>query len=133
MDPKKFIQPKEITIDGTRFVISKIPAVQAQQIYGALMKESKDDGDVAMTYLSEETSLALASYCAVVIGDEGSSEWRPLDSVNQINMACGNIEKLIKLEAAAIRYNFGFLFNGTLQEVLEVLRDAPQPDTSAQP
>ena len=132
MDPKKFIEPKEIEIDGGRFVISKIPAVQAQQIYGAIMKESKDDGDVAMTYLSMETGIALLSYAAVVTADGGSDGWTVLDDENQINFACKTIEMLIKLEAAMIRYNFSFLFDGTLQEVLGVLRDS-NPDTSEQP
>ena len=45
MDPKKFIEPKEIEIDESKYVISKIPAVQAQQVYRSIMKEAKDDGD----------------------------------------------------------------------------------------
>ena len=132
MDPKKFIEPKEIEIDGARYVISRIPAVQAQQIYGAIMRETNADGDVAMTYLSEETSLALLSYSAYVTGSEGDDAWSPLEDANQINFACPKIDFLIKLEAAMIRYNFGFLFDGTLQEVLGVLRDE-NPDTSEQP
>lgn len=120
MDPKKFIEPKEIEIDGRKYVISKIPAIQAQQIYGAVMRESKDDGDVAMTYLTTETAVALLSYSALADGDV----WTALDDPNQVNFACPRIENLIKLEAAMIRYNFGFLFDGTLQEVLGVLRDS---------
>ena len=128
MDPKKFIEPKEMEIDGSKYVISKIPAIQAQQVYRSIMQESKEDGDIAMTYLTEPTAVELLSYSAVVDGEE----WTVLDSTNQINIACPRIEKLIKLEAAMIRYNFGFLFDGTLQEVLGVLRDE-NPDTSEQP
>ena len=120
MDPKKFIEPKEIDIDGGKYVISRIPAVQAQGIYRSIMKESKDDGDIAMTYLTAETAVELLSYAASVVGEE----WTALDSEGQINFACPKIERLIKLEAAMIRYNFGFLFDGTLQEVLELLRDS---------
>ena len=47
-----------------------------------------------------------------------------LDGRDKINIACGDIEKLIKLEAAMIRYNFSFLFDGVLQDVLEVLRSS---------
>ena len=119
MEPKKFIEPKEIDIDGGKFIISKIPAIQAQQVYRAVMRESKEDGDIAMTYLTEETAIALLSYSAVVNGED----WTALDSANQINVACSKLEQLIKLEAAMIRYNFSFLFDGTLQEVLGVLRD----------
>lgn len=126
MDPKKFIEPKEIEIDGANFVISKIPAIQAQQIYGSVMNESKDDGDIAMTYLSPETALALLSYAAAVTSDGGADGWTALDGENQINFSCKEISTLIKLEAAMIRYNFGFLFDGTLQEVLGVLRDISQ-------
>lgn len=124
MNPKNFLEAKELEIDGTKFIISKIPAIQAQQVYRAIMKESKDDGDIAMTYLTEETGIALLSYAAKVEGEDDKAEWTVLDSGQQINYACSSLEKLIKLEAAMIRYNFGFLFDGTLQEVLGVLRDS---------
>ena len=120
MDPKKFIEPKEIEIDGKKFIISKIPAIQAQQVYRNIMHEAKDDGDIAMTYLTEPTATELLSYSAVSDGEE----WTALDSVQQINFSTQTIDILIKLEAAMIRYNFSFLFDGTLQSVLEVLRDS---------
>ena len=123
MEPKKFIEPKEIEIDKKRFVISKIPAIQAQQIYRAIMQECKDEGDVGMTYLTEDTSVALLGYSAIVDGSEGTDNWTALEGPAQINLATERVETLIKLEAAMIRYNFSFLFDGTLQEVLEVLRD----------
>lgn len=123
MDPKKFIEPKETEIDGIKFIISKIPAIQAQQIYREIMKQTKEDGDIAMTYLTEEPTIELLSYSASVGGDDSNPTWTVLDSENQINFACGKVETLIKLEAAMIRYNFGFLFDGTLPSVLEVLRD----------
>ena len=56
MELKKFLEPKEIEIKGTNYIISKIPAIQAQQIYGAIMRECKDEGDIGMTYISEETA-----------------------------------------------------------------------------
>ena len=121
MDPKKFIEPKEVEIDGSKYIISKIPAIQAQQVYRNIMHESKDDGDIAMTYLTEDTVVELLSYAAAVDGED----WTGLDNNNAINFWCKKVEQLIKLEAAMIRYNFGFLFDGTLQEVLEVLRDSP--------
>ena len=121
MEPKNFLEPKEIEIDKKKFVISKIPAIQAQQVYRSIMQEAKDDGDVAMTYLSVPTALSLLSYSAVV--DE-ENDWTVLESENQVNIACPKLATLIKLEAAMIRYNFSFLFDGTLQEVLGVLRDS---------
>ena len=124
MEPKKFIEPKLVEIGGKHFVISKIPAVQAQQVYGKIMKECKDDGDVAMTYLSEETGLELLAFAAFDAAGEGNSDaWLSLDSVNALNTYCSNIKNLIDLQAAMIRYNFSFLFDGNLQKVLGVLRD----------
>jgi hypothetical protein len=122
MDAKQFLEPKEIEIDGMKFIISKIPAIQSQQVYRAIMQEAKNDGDIAMTYLTIPTVMALLSYAATVDGDE----WLPLENENRINVSCSKLATLIKLEAAMIRYNFGFLFDGTLQEVLGVLRDSQQ-------
>lgn len=124
MDPKKFLKTKEIVIDDDKFIISKIPAVQAQEIYRLIMKESQDDGDIAMTYLTTETMLQLVAYSAAVDGED----WVSLDDVDKINFYCKEILTLVRLEAAMIRYNFNFLFDGSLQKVLEVLRDS-NPDT----
>lgn len=118
MDNTKFLEPKEIEIDGAKFIISKMPAIQAQQAYGAIMRECKDEGDIGMTYLSEQTVVDILKYAA--LKDEDSVE--VLEDIDKINFACPNVSMLIKLEAAMIRYNFGFLFNGTLPKVLETLR-----------
>ena len=119
MDPKKFLEPKEIEIDGAKFVISKIPAIQAQEVYRLIMKESKDDGDIAMTYLTQETVMLLLAWAASADGEV----WSELDTIDKVNFCCPNLMTLIKLEAAMIRYNFAFLFDGSLQKVLGVLRD----------
>ena len=118
MDNTRFLEPKEIEIDGAKFIISKMPAIQAQQAYGAIMRECKDEGDIGMTYLSEQTVVDILKYAA--LKDEDSVE--VLEDIDKINFACPNVSMLIKLEAAMIRYNFGFLFNGTLPKVLETLR-----------
>ena len=118
MDNTKFLEPKEIEIEGAKFIISKMPAIQAQQAYGAIMRECKDEGDIGMTYLSEPTVEALLKYAA--LKDEDSVE--VLEDVDKINFACPKVSMLLKLEAAMIRYNFSFLFDGTLPKVLETLR-----------
>lgn len=122
MDPKKFKDPKSVEIGGDKYIISKIPAIQAQQVYGAIMKECKDDGDIAMTYLSTETTLMLLGYAAHDVGGNGPDGWMPFNDEGDVNVAFSSQENLMKLEAEMIRYNFGFLSNGSLQEVLEVLR-----------
>lgn len=119
MDVSNFLEKKEITIkDGGRFMLSKIPAIQAQEIYGDIMRECKEDGDIAMTYLSRPVVGKLLAYAAVPNG-EG---WKALESEEDINVACPSMGTLIQLEAEMIRYNFGFLFDGSLQKVLGVLR-----------
>ncbi|MBO6031930.1 MAG: hypothetical protein J6Q22_10855 [Prevotella sp.] len=124
MEPSKFIEPKRIKIGDNQFVISKIPAIQAQQVYGAIMRECKDDGDVAMTYLSAETGLLLLGYAAFDRDEDGKDENLVVLNTNEaINAYCHDVTTLINLEAAMIRYNFGFLFDGSLQKVLGVLRD----------
>lgn len=126
MNPKDFIEPKEVEINHKRYVISKIPAIQAQMIYRSIMQECKDEGDLGMTYLTETTSIALLSYAANIIGGGESDDWVVLNSSRAINVAFENVEDLITLEAMMIRYNFGFLFDGTLQKLLGVLRDQVQ-------
>lgn len=123
MEVSKFLEKKETEIDGTLFLISKMPAIQGQQAYGAVMKETKDDGDIAMTYLTIETGLKLLEFAAYKDGEE----WYPLDTVEAINTACETILKLQKLEAAMIRYNFGFLFDGSLQNLLEEFKRDETP------
>ena len=119
MEPGKFIQPKEIEIEGTKYLISKIPAIRAQQVYRGIMQASATDGDIALTYLPEDVALGLLEFVAVVEGDEKTA----LDSADKVNFYIPQVEELIKLEAAMIRYNFGFLFDGSLQKVLEALRE----------
>ena len=80
---------------------------------------------LAMTYLSVETALMLLAYAAYKDGED----WYPLDSVEAINTACETVHKLQKLEAAMIRYNFGFLFDGSLQKLLEVFKQDETPAT----
>lgn len=121
MDVKKFLEPKGLEINGVEYIISKMPAVQAQQVYGAIMKECKEEGDIGMTYLSTPTVVSLLSYAARKFGDE---EYKVMDSEENVNFCCDNVTTLIQLEAAMIRYNFGFLFDGTLPKVLGVLRDS---------
>lgn len=118
MDVNNFLEKQEIEIEGSKYLISKIPAIQGQQIYGAVMKEGLSSGNIGMTYLSLETGLKLLSYAAYLDGDT----WVAIEDEFTANVACDSIQKLIKLEAAMIRYNFGFLFDGTLQKVLEELR-----------
>lgn len=126
MDVENFIEKKEVTIDGTKFLISKIPALQSQQIYGLIMKEVREYGDVAMTYLSRDTTIQMLAYTAYFDG----AIWLTLDEEYRINDSCKKVDTLIALQASMIQYNYGFLFDGGLQRVLADLRG--ERDTSAQ-
>lgn len=118
MEPDTFLDKKEIELEGVKFMISKIPAIQSQKVYGEIMKEAKSDGDIAMTYLSPDTAKDLLAYTAYFDG----ANWLSLDQDYRINDSCKNLEVLMKLQAAMIQYNYGFLFDGGLQKVLAALR-----------
>ena len=80
MDPKKFKDPKGVEIGGNKYILSHIPAIQAQQVYGEIMKECKDDGDITMTYLSTETTLNLLGYAAHDVSGSGPDGWMPFNA-----------------------------------------------------
>ena len=118
MDIEKFIEKEEIKIGGKRFVISKIPAIQAQAIYGEIVRSTTDVGDIGMTFLPTELATRILAFAAFY--DENI--WVTLEDEFQIDKVFSNLLDLIELEAAMIRKNFGFLFDGKLQKVLEELR-----------
>lgn len=117
MDYNSFIDPEETTIGGTKFTISRIPAIQAQKIYGDIMRSITDIGDIGMTFLPDTVSRAILSYTA--FNDEGT--WFALDQDQRMDRAFKDVQTLIKLEVAMIRKNFGFLFTGLLQDLLAEL------------
>lgn len=127
MTVDEFIEVEDLTIDGGKFRISRIPAVQAKAIYGGIMRATDDVGDVGMTFLPIELSKQLLSFAAYFEDDM----WLALDSEDRINSAFPLLENLIKLETAMIKKNFGFLFNGGLRKVLVELRGKKE-DTSKQ-
>ena len=117
MDVNNFLEKKEVEILGKKFLVSKMPAIQGQQAFGAVMREVGIDGDVAMTFLSAQTGLMLTEYAAYKDGDS----WIPLDSEFIVNSAVESIKQLQLLQAEMIRYNFDFLFDGSLQKLLGAL------------
>ena len=127
MEVDNFLEKKPIVIDGTKFMLSLIPAIQSQEIYGKLMRDCKDDGDLGMTYMKADTAKGMLQYTAY----ESDGVWLPLDNEYAINEACKKIYTLLELEVAMVRYNYGFLFDGRLQKVLESVR-GEEADTSNQ-
>lgn len=118
MDYEKFLDPEEVEINGVKFTLSRIPAVQAQQVYGELVKASDGVGDIGMTFLPQNVSRTILSYAAFYDVDS----WAVLDTEIVVNNAFRSLDTLLKLEVAMIRKNFGFLFDGGLRGLLEALR-----------
>lgn len=118
MEVENFLEKKEVEILGKKFLVSKMPAIQGQQAFGAVMREVGIDGDMAMTFLSVPTGLMLTEYAAYKDGES----WVALDSEFVVNSACESIKQLQMLHAEMIRYNFDFLFDGSLQKLLGALK-----------
>ena len=120
MDYDKFIDTKEIEIEGKRFATSLIPALSAQGIYGDIVRATTDVGDIGMTFLPISVAKKLLSYAAYY--NPGNGMWTPFHSEDDINREFPSVTALIEFECAMIRRNFGFLFDGSLRKVLEELR-----------
>lgn len=118
MEFDSFLDPEEIELGGTKFTISRIPAFQAQQIYGDVIRSADGVGDIGMTFLPEPVSRLLLKYTAFCDGDT----WFVLDQEQRMDRAFKTLHTLLRLEVAMIRKNFGFLFDGGLQSLLEDLR-----------
>lgn len=117
MNYQSFLDPEEKVIDGTKFTVSRIPAIQAQKVYGDIMRSITDIGDIGMTFLPEPVSRELLSYTAFC--DDGT--WFEIDQDQRMDRAFKDLQTLIKLEVAMISKNFGFLFGGLLQDLLAEL------------
>lgn len=121
MKYENFISPKTVKIGDREFTVSKIPAIQAQEVYTRIMKETDGFGNLGFTMLSKETILMLTSYTAV---ENDVGEKVVLDIAVSLNSFCPNLQDLHDLIFAMLKENFGFLFDGHLQEQLESLNDS---------
>lgn len=120
MEVESFINPTEVEVEGTKFKISGIPAIPAQEIYGAIVKETGEYGDIAMTFLPTELSIRLLGYAAYKQGEVWISFGDDAETINRVFGT--SVLKLIKLQAEIIRKNFDFLFAGGLRKLLAYLR-----------
>lgn len=120
MDIDNLINKEEIDIDGVQCYISCMPAVQGQECYGEIVKFTSQIGDVGMTFLPISIGKKMLEYAAYY--DTEYKMWKTLETETEINKAFQKPISLIKLEAAMIRKNFDFLFNGSLLKQLEGLR-----------
>lgn len=109
-----FISPKNVEIGGKKFIVSKIPAIQAQRIYGKIIGVVQEMGDIGITALPQDIVSELLKYTAIRL-DDGDI---PLDTVDKVNTHCTNLIDLIELQTVMVKENFGFFFDGSLQKLL---------------
>lgn len=110
-----FIDPKEVTIGDRVFTISKIPAIQAQKIYGKILDVVREKGDIGVTALPIDVGMELLKYTALHDKDGGKM---PLDTTDRINNTFVNLFDMIELQTIMVKENFGFFFDGSLLKVL---------------
>lgn len=118
MNYANFLEPKTIKIGERNFTISKIPALQAQELYTKIMRETDGFGNLGFTMLSRDTVLSITSYVAV---ETANGEHVVLDLATLLNTHFPNLQDLHDLIFAMLKENFGFLFDGHLQKQLESL------------
>ena len=101
----------------TFFFISQIPATVSQDILlGAMGAITSKD----VSKLPKDTRSKLMSHVAIKMGDLPVEEAVLLDNDNAIDSYCDTFT-LIQLEFKMIEKNYGFLFDGSLQEMLGTL------------
>lgn len=111
---KVLLEPKEVEINGYKFIISKMPCTVAQEVIFNLptglipiISEFKK---------TEEQAFKMLAYCERVYTDGRSNV--PLISKAIIDNHIPNFDTLIKLEYECLNYNFDFFGNGRALDFL---------------
>lgn len=115
MKIQDFISSKEVEINGSTFVISKIPATKAIELQPLIMQELLENGDLGLAMIKPELTHKLLAYSAKKMDDDA---WRELDSKDVIDSCFDNAIDLIALRMEIIDYSFGFLRDGSLLKLL---------------
>lgn len=116
MNFNDFIQSKELEIDGKKFCISKIPAIQATEIYPRIAKYYADHGVLGLTMFDLTLTKNLLSYAAFHNG----TSWEVLEFESVINRAFDSQFQMKKLISTIVKENWGFLTDGSLLDLLGV-------------
>lgn len=104
-------ETQKVTIGGKTCYVSKIPVFYAQRI---LMMSGDAIKQLDFSLLPEQAIRDLLSYAAI---DNPDGEPKVLDDIEVINLLVPSPKDLLSLELKMIEYNFGFFFDGSLQEV----------------
>lgn len=109
------IEPKEIEVNGKKFVISKFPAIAGREIIAKYLPSIMPKvGDYKV---NEETLLKMMKYVGVVI--EGQQNPLILSTQAIIDNHVKDWEMLGKLEIATMEYNCSFFLNERISTFLE--------------
>ena len=116
MQYEKFIQPKEIGIGNRTFAISRVPSLDAQQLYNVIAKSVSDNGLIGITMLPGPIVEQILGYTAL-FGDD--KIWLTLSNKSIINEVFQNdFGELQQLVVAMVKENFDFFVSGKLLDQL---------------
>lgn len=110
------IQPKEISINGKKFIISKLPATVGREVL--FLYPTSNIPKVGDYKASQDIMLKLMSYVAVETANGTQVE---LKTQALVDNHIPNAETLILLEKEMFAYNFDFFTNGNASNFLKEL------------
>ena len=116
-----FIEPNELSVNGRDFLISRIPAFSAKVVYDELIDKLRDEGDLGKTRLSERSVREILKFVGVK-SDVGN--YIAIDSNAVIDKYLGNYFDLLTVQVKMVDYNFSFLTDGNLRNLLGVPAEA---------
>ena len=125
MNYEKLIQKKEVQIGDNTYCISKIPALEATEIYPSIAKYYSDYGLIGLTMFDVELTKRILSYAAAY----RNGEWVVLNLNSDINLALANQYDMKKLVMLMVKENWGFLMDGSLRELLDVPAEETASDS----
>jgi hypothetical protein len=104
IDPT-LLAPKEVTISGKQFLLSKLPAIAGRETLLAYT-ESMDSatGEIQFAKVPLEKSLRLISFASVKIG-EG---WQRLSTDALVNAHISNVGVYMELEKLMLNHSLDF-------------------------
>ena len=125
MNYEKLVQKKEVQIGDNTYCISKIPAIEATEIYPSIAKYYSDYGLIGLTMFDVELTKKILSYTAAY----SNGEWTSLDLNTSINNALASQYDMKKLVMLMVKENWGFLMDGSLRELLDVPAEETASDS----
>lgn len=110
---KMLLEPKEVEINGCKFLISKMPCMTAQEV--AVKLPTGLLPLINQFSQSEEMVIKMLACCQRIYKDKPNV---PLISKEIINNHVPDFDTLIKLEHECVQYNYDFFENGKLLNFL---------------